>query len=408
MNISILTLGSELTNGQILDTNTQWIAQQVQQMGFSIKLHLTVADNIPEITSALQYCQANSNIILMTGGLGATDDDKTLQALCSWSQDTLIVDEALQTHISNYYSRSNRPIPSYITQLSSVPQKAKILYNQLGLAPGLLLHHQDCFCIAMPGVPFEMKHVFTEQVQPWLQAQYPNLQAPKSLHYQCGLIAEKQIELSIQNILDNYQLQAAYLPNFGQVSVEVKSEHQLSHEQWQAIDQEISTVLQLHIFSKEKDESIAQALVKLLQEKNLSISTAESCTGGLITHLLSNVVGASNVLKGGMNTYSTSSKIQTLGVPASIVDAHTVYSKEVAESMAINTRLQFDATIGISTTGMLDQTPEGVQAYAYVSISNGNLTISEFISLPYSRTANKELLAQKLLFHTCNFIDKNY
>lgn len=406
MNAAIIAIGGELVNGHTLDTNSQWIATHLENLGFNVQLHINIADREEDIVNAVRYAMRHCRVLVLSGGLGPTQDDVTKLALCRVWGCTMEPREAYRLHLEQLYIKRNKPVPENLGIQYTFPAIARLISNELGTAPGLYIGQDDHHLIALPGVPFEMKHIWVREVEPLLQEHFP---AQKLLrhHFEVALVGEVYIEERLTALRMQYpDLYFSYLPFYGSVDFSITATRPgFDAVVFNGVVRDIRRLLEPYIYS-ESSESIAAAVIRLLQKHTLSIGCAESCSGGFIGHQLTNVPGASEVYLGSLNTYSISAKINILGVPADLISVHTATSREVAEVMAQRAHIVFGSDIGISTTGYIETSEEQPVAFVHTAITNGRELEHHLITLPYDRDANKQYLANRLLFYTYAFIRK--
>lgn len=408
MKAAIIAIGGELTNGHTLDTNSQWIAQQLSEWGFDVEFHCNIPDTAPAITRILHYVKEHYSIALMTGGLGPTKDDITKLVLCDFFQDTMIPNETYKHILEAYYTGKNRVLPVEFEHQYSFPSKATLLCNKMGTAPGLYFKEDGFHLFAMPGVPFEMKYIVGNEISPVLSSIFQ-----KPLHlkhsFQVGYIGEVSIEEKVAYLLDQYpDLYFSYLPQFSSVTFSVTTlNDRFDVPTFKLIVDTIRNLLTPYIYS-EIQESVAQAVIRNLKKHQLSIGCAESCSGGIIGHLLTNVEGSSDAYMGSLNTYSNSAKINILGVDQELIERYTAISEQVAVSMAQNAQRMFQSHLGISTTGYIEKNDSIEKAFVHTAITNGSETEHHKIILPYDRDTNKMYLANQLLYRVWQFIETHY
>ncbi|MBC2846018.1 competence/damage-inducible protein A [Winogradskyella flava] len=356
MTAEIITIGDEILIGQIVDTNSAFLGKVLNKIGVSIYQITSVQDDKAHILKSLQEAEDNADIIIITGGLGPTKDDITKHTICEYFNDTLVEDKAVLAHVEHLFSKYiSTPISDLNRQQSLVPSKAKVLMNQYGTAPGMWLEKSGKVFVSLPGVPYEMKALITNKVIPLLREKYhfPFIRHKTLLTYGLG-------ESAIANRIEDWQdalpdfIKLAYLPNLGKVRLRLSGKSVDKTLLESEIDKQIALLLpQIEdIFvGFEDDGSIEAILGKQLGSLGKTIAIAESCTGGQIAKAITTNAGASKYFKGSVVSYATKSKINILGVSEDAIDSHSVVSKEVAESMAINVRKLFNSDYGLSTTG---------------------------------------------------------
>lgn len=356
MKASIITIGDEILIGQIVDTNSSYIAKALDKIGIATNEMLSISDDKNHILRTLQYVQNQFNVVVVTGGLGPTKDDITKKTFCEYFNDTLIEDPEVLSHvkeiIEGFYKR---PITQLNKDQALVPSKCKVLFNKMGTAPGMLIAHENTIFISLPGVPYEMKYLVDNEVIPYLVSKFkrPYIVHKTLMTYGRGesLIAE-QIEEWEENLPKFIKL--AYLPSPGKVRLRLTARGENELILKETIDQEVDKLKEIIgdiIVGFEEEESIEVILGRKLSQSGLTISTAESCTGGKIAQMITSVSGASSYFKGGVVPYATEMKTKILGVDPSVIVEHSVVSSEVAREMALNCKKIFDSDYAIATTG---------------------------------------------------------
>lgn len=356
MKASIITIGDEILIGQIVDTNSSYIAKQLDKIGISVSEMRSISDDKTQILQTLSELQNQVEVVIITGGLGPTKDDITKKTICEFSNDVLVESDIVLNHvkelIEGFYKR---PITQINRDQALVPSKAEVLFNKMGTAPGMWLQKENTIFISLPGVPYEMKYLIDNEVVPKLVEKFsrPYIIHKTIMTYGRGesLIAE-QIE-DWENNLPTY-IKLAYLPSPGRVRLRLSARGIDENELKVAIDNEIVKLQELIgdiIIGFDDDEPIEVVLGRILTEKGLTISTAESCTGGKIAQIISSVSGASAYFKGSVVSYATEVKEKVLNVSKSIVEENSVVSSQVAREMVVSIQKIMQTNIAISTTG---------------------------------------------------------
>ncbi|MGV7105656.1 competence/damage-inducible protein A [Flavobacterium sp. U410] len=356
MKASIITIGDEILIGQIVDTNSAYMAKALDKIGIGVHEMLSISDSQEHITQTLQNQLSKVDVVIVTGGLGPTKDDVTKKTFCSFFDDELVEDPKVLAHvkelIEGFYKR---PITQMNKDQALVPSKATVLFNAVGTAPGMWVEKENTVFVSLPGVPYEMKYLIDNEVIPRLIAKFqrPYIVHKTILTYGRGesLLAE-QIEEWEDNLPPFIKL--AYLPSPGQVRLRLTAkgaDEKLLHD---TIAQEVEKLKPLIgdvIVGYDEEDSIQVVLGRLLKEKQLTIATAESCTGGKIAQTITSVAGASSYFKGSVVSYATEIKESLLNIPAALIEEHSVVSKEVAMAMAQSVQQLMKTDIAISTTG---------------------------------------------------------
>lgn len=356
MKAAIITIGDEILIGQIVDTNSAFIAKSLDKIGVEIHEMISISDNKQHIIDTFNNFQNKVDLVLITGGLGPTKDDITKKTFCDYFDDVLVVNNEVLAHVTQiiegFYKRK-------ITQLNKdqalVPSKCTVLHNTVGTAPGMWMKNENTVFISLPGVPYEMKYLVENEIIPRVVQEYKR---PYILHK--TILTYGQGESMVAERIENWEsnlpefLKLAYLPSIGRVRLRISARGTDKAILEKAIEENVSSLSKIIgdiIVGFEDDETIERVLGKLLTQQNLTISTAESCTGGQIAQILTSVAGASNYFKGSIVSYATETKIAVLGIPEDLIKEHSVVSAAVAKQMAINIKSIMKTDYAIATTG---------------------------------------------------------
>lgn len=352
----IITIGDEILIGQIVDSNSAFIAKQLNKIGVSVYQITSVQDDKAHILKSLKEAEENADIIIITGGLGPTKDDITKNTLADYFNDTLVPDASVLENIKELWKKYIKQELSQVNiDQALVPSKAKVLMNHFGSAPGMWLEKESKVFISLPGVPFEMKALIENEVIPKLRQQY---QLPFILHktlltYGLG---ESKLAERIEAWEDNLPkfIKLAYLPSLGRVRLRLSAKANDKNMVVAEMEKQIETLLP-HIqdifVGFEEDHSLEAIIGKKLTELGKTLATAESCTGGKIAEQITAIPGASHYFKGSVVSYATQAKMDVLKVDAEIIDKYSVVSTQVAEAMALQAQKLFKTDYAISTTG---------------------------------------------------------
>jgi len=356
MKASIITIGDEILIGQIVDTNSGFIAKSLDRIGVEIHEMISISDNKQHILDTFEKLQNNVDLVIITGGLGPTKDDITKKTFCDYFDDELVVNEDVLKHVTQiiegFYKRK-------ITQLNIdqalVPSKCTVLHNQVGTAPGMWMKKENTVFISLPGVPFEMKYLVENEIIPKIVVEYkrPYIIHKTVLTYGIGesLLAET-IENWENNLPDFIKL--AYLPSPGRVRLRLSARGTDKEFLERSIFENVTSLSKIlgdSIVGFDDDETLEIVIGRLLTQQNKTISTAESCTGGKIAQILTSVSGASKYFKGSIVSYATETKIALLGISENLINEHSVVSAAVAKEMAINIQKLMKTDYAIATTG---------------------------------------------------------
>ena len=356
MKAAIVTIGDEILIGQIVDTNSSYIAKALDKIGIATHEMLSISDDKKHILDTFNSLQNKVNVVIVTGGLGPTKDDITKKTFCDYFEDTLVENEAVLLHVKSIIEGFyKRPITQINREQALVPTKAKVLFNQAGTAPGMWMEKENTVFISLPGVPYEMKYLVDNEVIPNLVQKFerPYIVHQTIMTYGRGesMIAE-QIEVWEDNLPDFIKL--AYLPSPGKVRLRLTARgtnEELLKSEIKSQVEKLDLLIHDIIVGYNEDEPIEVVLGRMLTDKKLTISTAESCTGGKIAATLSAVSGASNYFKGSVVSYATQSKIDVLGINNESVTKYGVVSAEVAVEMAKSAQKIMTSDYAIATTG---------------------------------------------------------
>ena len=356
MKAAIVTIGDEILIGQIVDTNSAYIAKALDKIGIATHEMLSISDDKTHILETFQQLQNSVQVVIVTGGLGPTKDDITKKTFCDFFDDSLVENEAVLGHVKAMIEGIyKRPITQINKEQALVPSTAKVLFNQVGTAPGMWMEKQGTVFISLPGVPYEMKYLMDNEVVPSLVAKFerPYIVHQTIMTYGRGesLIAE-QIETWEDNLPDFIKL--AYLPSPGKVRLRLTARGNNKEVLLAEIEhqvQQLDRLIHDIIVGYNEDEAIEVVVGRLLTEKGLTIASAESCTGGKIAATLSAVPGASNYFKGSVVSYATATKIKVLGIAKEVIDTYGVVSAEVATAMALALQKMMQSDYAIATTG---------------------------------------------------------
>ena len=356
MKAAIVTIGDEILIGQIVDTNSSYIAKALDKIGIATHEMLSISDDKQHILDTFHSLQNKVEVVIVTGGLGPTKDDITKKTFCDYFEDNLVENDVVLVHVKSIIEGIyKRPITQMNRDQALVPTKAKVLFNQAGTAPGMWMEKENTVFISLPGVPYEMKYLIDNEVIPNLVQKYerPYIVHQTIMTYGRGesLIAE-QIEEWENNLPDFIKL--AYLPSPGKVRLRLTArgnDEILLKEEIKRQVEKLDLLIHDIIVGYNEDEPIEVVLGRLLAEKKLTISTAESCTGGKIAATLSAVPGASNYFKGSVVSYATQAKIDVLEIDENLIAKHGVVSAEVASEMVKSVQKLMNSDYAIATTG---------------------------------------------------------
>ena len=356
MKAAIVTIGDEILIGQIVDTNSGFIAKSLDKIGIETYEMLSISDNKQHILDTFSLLQNKVEVVIITGGLGPTKDDITKHTLCDYFEDTLVRNTAVENHVIDLIERALGREASQINKDQAlVPSQCTVLHNQVGTAPGMWIKKENTVFISLPGVPYEMKYLIENQVIPKLVQEY---QRPYIIHK--TILTYGQGESHVAERIEDWEnqlpecIKLAYLPSPGRVRLRLTARGTNKQQLEDTIAENVKSldaIIHDIIVGFEEEDTIEVVLGRILKDKKLKVATAESCTGGKIAQLLTSVSGASAYFKGSVVSYATDAKINVLGISKDLIAQHSVVSKEVASAMALNVQKMMQADYAIATTG---------------------------------------------------------
>ncbi len=390
----IIAIGDEILIGQTVDTNSNFIASQLSAMGVMIRQINAVSDNPEHIVSALISAEKYSDIIIITGGLGPTKDDLTKKTLADYFSMKLEVDSTVLAHVESLLSARGVAMNILNRNQALVPNGATIMPNKVGTAPGLHFKKGKKHFISLPGVPFEMVHLMKEQVLPFLATLMDEVVVVHSTIMTIGLPESTLAEMLTdwEDNLPTY-IKLAYLPSPTalklRLSARGKSRTLLEKEVQEQISQ-LTLIIPDNIFSY-IDEPIEVTVGKMLLDNKLTVSVAESCTGGNIAHLITSVAGSSSYFKGGVVAYSNQAKVKLVGVKPQTIELYGAVSKEVVTELAIGCNTVFDTDYAVAISGIAGPgggSPEKPVGTIWVAIAGPGGVITECFQFKDNRERN--------------------
>jgi len=404
LNATIITIGDELLIGQVIDTNSAYIAQALLKIGIPVTSRIAVGDNKESIIDALDTVSKKSSIIIITGGLGPTADDITKPLLNAYFGGKMIIHEQSLAHITHIFENIHKkPMIERNRKQAEVPDVCEVLFNEKGTAPGMLFKKEGVYYFSLPGVPHEMKWLTDNQVIPILQKDFKsNYIAHKTL-LTAGLGESFLAELiaPFENDL-NPSIKLAYLPKFGMVRLRLtgtgKDENALENL-LQTEFEKLKLAVKDYLVTDE-DETMEIVVGNLLKQRNQTVATAESCTGGYIGHLLSKHAGSSQFYTGGIVSYDNRIKTEFLDVPSEILQTVGAVSKEAVEQMALAVRAKMNTDYAISVSGIMGpsgQTDEKPLGMVWVGVANREKVVSKVFYLRFDRLRNIEVTANQAI-----------
>jgi len=409
----IITIGDEILIGQIIDTNSAFIAKELNKIGISVYQITSVQDEREHILAALAEAKTRAQIVIVTGGLGPTKDDITKHTFCEFFNDTLIQNGTVLKHVEELFaSFISTPISDVNRQQAMVPSKATVLHNANGTAPGMWMQSDGVSFVSLPGVPFEMKALMINTVIPKIVRDF---ERPYIIHktlvtYGLGESAVAERIGEWEENLPSF-IKLAYLPNLGKVRLRLTAKGPENKILEDSLEEEIKKLRPLIddiFYGTDDDETLEEFVAKLLTTKQMTLATAESCTGGRIAQKITAMSGASAYFKGGVVSYATETKINVLHVPKALIDKHSVVSAEVAKAMAKNVKELLKTDFAVATTGNAGPTKGDSDAdigTVFIAIATPNEVLVDKFMMGNQRTrivqktVNKafELLQKEIL-----------
>ncbi|MBF4473501.1 competence/damage-inducible protein A [Flavobacterium sp. HJJ] len=385
MKAAIVTIGDEILIGQIVDTNSGFIAKSLDRIGVEVHEMLSVSDSREHILDTFSKLQNTVDIVIITGGLGPTKDDITKKTFCDYFEDELVVDDAVLEHVTQLIEGFyKRPITQINKDQALVPSKCTVLANKVGTAPGMWIKKENTVFVSLPGVPFEMKYLVENEIIPKIVRDYkrPYILHKTILTYGRGESAvAEQIEDWENNLPEFIKL--AYLPAYGRVNLRLSARGTNKKLLEKAIEENVISLTEIIgdiIVGFEDDETLETVIGKILTQQNKTVATAESCTGGGVARLLSSVPGASNYFKGSVVAYATEVKQNVLGIPKNLIEEHSVVSAEVARAMALSVKTLLKTDYAIATTGNAGPSKGEADASVgtvYIAVATANGVFAE-------------------------------
>ncbi len=375
----VISVGTELLLGQITDTNATYLCQRLAELGIPVYFRQTVGDNKVRIQEAYRIASGRAELLLFTGGLGPTEDDLTKEAVAEALGAELVLHEPSWAHIQALLSRRRRPITPNQRRQALLPQGAQAIPNRWGTAPGVLWERDGHVIVMLPGVPWEMRGMFEETVVPYLRALgWAGEEVIRSRVLRVVGIGEGALEERIKDLLHTPNPTIAPLAHLGEVHLRITAR---GHPE--AVDRMLAEVeaalrarLGAYVYGTDQ-ETLEEAVGKLLLASRRTVAVAESCTGGLLGHRLTNVPGSSAYFRGGVVAYADDAKVLLLGVPEEVVRTFGAVSEQAAEAMARGVRSSFQADLGIAITGIAGPsgaTPDKPVGLVYIGLADAKTT----------------------------------
>ncbi|MBR08687.1 MAG: competence/damage-inducible protein A [Rickettsiales bacterium] len=390
----IISIGDELLYGQTLDTNAHWISAQLDLIGIKVKRRVTIGDVEDEILNALKEAEERADVILITGGLGPTNDDLTKPLLAKYFNVGYVLNESALQEIKELFNKRGREITEPNRKQAELPANCTKLTNSMGTAPGMWFDERNTIFVSMPGVPYEMKDIMSAEVLPRL-----------SEKFSVGVILHKIIrtvgipESSLAELIQDWeaalpnQLKLAYLPSMGQVKLRITAIGDDKTQLAKLINENVNTVLPLiqkYVYGFDDDE-LEKVVGETLLKHNKSIAFAESCTGGYLSHMITSIPGSSAYFKGSIVSYDYDVKVNSLDVNLAEMEEKGAVSEEVVVQMATAVREKLNADVGLSISGIAGPgggTEEKPVGTVWICYSDKEKTIAKKFNFTRDRVLN--------------------
>ena len=408
MKTAILSVGTEILFGQIVNTNTVYLSQQMNMLGFDVMYHYTVGDNPKRVEEMIDLAFQDCDLILTTGGLGPTQDDLTKEVACKALDDTLVMMDDVLEEITKYFKTLGREMTENNKKQAIMPSRATVFHNDAGTAPGFALEKDGKYIICMPGPPREMKRMFQKSVVPFLQSMIDGALYYRQIRF-FG-IGESMLETQLLDLIDNQTVPTlATYAKEGECSLRIASKRATEEEAEHAVDEMLEMVKERvgHYIYSCDDEELAQVVADRLMEQGLTLSSAESCTGGMFASTMTDIPGISQCFDRGLVTYSNQAKMEELGVSAGTLEKFGAVSEETALEMVEGLKRVSDSDVCISVTGIAgpgggsEEKPVGL---VYIGFSYGDKKICKKIQM---RNVNRSWNRHYTLLCMLNVIYRN-
>ncbi len=394
MKAEIITIGDEILIGQIVDTNSAWIAQQLQELGIPIVQITSISDGREAIQEALALAATRANLILITGGLGPTKDDITKQAAATYFGCDLVRDPAVLEHVSAYFTSRGRQMLAVNEQQADVLSISEVLFNEVGTAPAMWVDFQEAHYVFMPGVPFEMKHIISNKVLPKVR---PLLETQALWHENIliGGIGESYLADQIADIEDQLPeyIKLAYLPSYNLVRLRLSAKgsslESLQKETLYFADR-IAERVQANVLTRDQ-RSLQQLIVETFSTEGISLTTTESCTGGSIAALITSIPGSSAMYIGGTVPYSNRLKEQLVQVKSETLQQYGAVSMQTVIEMSEGAKKPYQADYAIATSGIAGPSGGSIEkpvGTVWIAVAGRKETLTASYHFKNDRTVN--------------------
>lgn len=394
MKADLITIGDEILIGQIIDTNSAWMARKLNDEGIAVRQITSISDDHDHMLETLTDTSDKVDLVLITGGLGPTKDDRTKDAICQFFDTQLVSDENVLKHIEALLAPRGVQMNGLNRDQALVPESAVVLHNRMGTAPGLWMEKDGCVFVFMPGVPFEMKTLVTEQILPCIRTRFKTTPIIHRTVLSQGL-PESMLAERIADWEDNLPpfIKLAYLPNPMHIRLRLSASGEDRDMMNRVLDEKVEELLEIipeQVFGFE-DETLTGNIGKMLKQRNQTVGTAESCTGGNIAHFFTSDAGSSDYFRGSVVAYSNEVKEKVLGVPEKVLIEHGAVSAEVVEAMATGARKVLNVDYVVATSGVAGPTggtPEKPVGLVWIAVAGPDGVISKKYNFGNDRGRN--------------------
>lgn len=399
----LVTIGDEILYGQIVDTNSQWMSTELDKVGIKVIRKTTIGDTEKEILNILQEAESRADIILITGGLGPTNDDLTKPCLVKYFNTKLKLNKAALKNLTAIFNKLGKPVSEVNRLQAELPEACEMIPNNMGTAAGMWFNKNDKVFMSMPGVPHEMKLMMTEFVIPKLQEKYHTPVIYHKIVKTVGIGESDLAEIIVDwenSLPENIKL--AYLPSLAQVKLRLTAFGSDRKQVENEVERQIDNLKKLagkFIYGYNKDQ-LEAVIGKMLKKNNLNIAVAESCTGGYISHLITSIAGSSAYFRGGVTPYQNDIKVNVLDVNSETIFEHGAVSEETVTEMAQNVRKLYHTDYGLATSGIAG--PSGATAEKpvgtiWIAVASGEKTTTRKLQLWKDRELNIKTTAIAIL-----------
>jgi nicotinamide-nucleotide amidase len=399
MKVEIITIGDEILIGQIVDTNSAWMAQELNKIGAKVERITTISDGIDVIKESLSEAQKRADVVLITGGLGPTKDDVTKKALAQYFNCDFTFYPEIAEHIAKLFARFGKEMSELNRLQADLPSACQPLQNNQGTAPGMWFENSEGIIVSMPGVPYEMKGLMLDHVLPLLRTKFlmPSILHKTILTMGMGESWLSERIAAWEDAL-HAEIRLAYLPSPGRVRLRLSAFGNDEQLLTQKLDSEVKKLLEVipELVFGFDEETIESVVGKLLSENGMTLSTAESCTGGMIAHKITSIAGSSRYFLGSVVSYANEVKVEELGVSEENLINYGAVSEQVVRQMAEGVRKKMKTDYSIATTGIAGPdggTEEKPVGTVWIAVATPHYTVAQKYQFGHDRSRNIEISA---------------